>query len=281
MLGAFIIVFREVIEAGLIVGIVLAATRGVPGRGRWVAFGILAGLFGASLVAAFAGAISDSFEGAGQELLNAGILILAVLMLASHNAWMARHGAEMAGEMRELGRAVTAGEKTSLALAAVVGIAVLREGSEVVLFLAGILASGASGLSTFLGGLLGLAGGAALTWLSYLGLLAIPARYIFTVTTALITLVAAGLAAQAVQFLDAAGVVTVLGRRVWDTSGILPEDGIAGRLLHTLVGYTDRPTQLQLAVYLATVAAMMVLMRLVAGAGRPEPRRRVAASAVK
>lgn len=281
MLGAFIIVFREVIEAGLIVGIVLAATRGVPGRGRSVAFGVLAGLFGASLVAAFAGAISESFEGSGQELLNAGVLILAVLMLASHNAWMARHGAEMAREMRELGRAVSAGEKTTLGLATVVGIAVLREGSEVVLFLAGILASGASGLSTFLGGLLGLAGGAALTWLSYLGLLAIPARHIFTVTTALITLVAAGLAAQAAQFLDAAGVVTVLGRRVWDTSGILPEDGIAGRLLHTLIGYTDRPTQLQLVAYLATVVSMMVLMRVVAGAGRPEPRRQVAASAVK
>lgn len=281
MLGAFIIVFREVIEAGLIVGIVLAATRGVPGRGRSVAFGILAGLFGASLVAAFAGAISESFEGSGQELLNAGILILAVLMLASHNAWMARHGAEMAREMRELGRAVSAGEKTALALATVVGIAVLREGSEVVLFLAGILATGASGLATFLGGLLGLAGGAALTWLSYLGLLAIPARHIFTVTTALITLVAAGLAAQAAQFLDAAGVVTVLGRRVWDTSGILPEDGIAGRLLHTLIGYTDRPTQLQLVAYLATLVSMMVLMRVVAGAGRPEPRRQVAASAVK
>lgn len=278
MLGAFIIVFREVIEAGLIVGIVLAATRGVTGRGRWVAIGTLAGLIGASLIAGFAGAISDAFQGSGQELLNASILIVAVLMLATHNAWMARHGAEMAGEMRELGRAVSAGEKTSVALAIVVGIAVLREGSEVVLFLAGILASGASGMSTFLGGLIGLAGGAALTWLSYIGLLAIPTRYVFQVTTWLITLIAAGLAAQAVQFLDAAGFLNVLGRRVWDSSAILPEDGIAGRVMHTLIGYTDRPTELQLLAYVSTIIGMVLLMRLVGGPAR-RPRTSAATSA--
>src|SRR5659263_154519 len=64
MLGALIIVFREVIEAGLIVGIVMAATRGVAGRGRWVSFGIGAGVLGAAVVAIFAGAISQAFEGA-------------------------------------------------------------------------------------------------------------------------------------------------------------------------------------------------------------------------
>jgi high-affinity iron transporter len=66
MLGALIIVFREVIEAGLIVGIVMAATRGVTGRGRWVSFGVIAGIAGAAIVALFAGVISDAFQGSGQ-----------------------------------------------------------------------------------------------------------------------------------------------------------------------------------------------------------------------
>jgi hypothetical protein len=74
VLGALVIVFREVLEAGLIIGIVLAATRGLPGRGRWVALGVLAGLAGAGVVALFAEAISNAFEGAGQELLNASVL---------------------------------------------------------------------------------------------------------------------------------------------------------------------------------------------------------------
>src|SRR5215470_11060830 len=264
MLGALIIVFREVIEAGLIIGIVLAATRGVRERGAWVGLGVGVGTTGAGIVALFAEAISNAFEGAGQELLNACILGAAVIMLMWHNAWMARHGREMAAEMAAVGEAVTTGKRPMTALAVVVGLAVLREGSEVVLFLYGIVATGTSASALLIGGTLGLAVGAAFTALTYYGLLAIPPRYIFAVTTVLIALLAAGMAAQAVQFLDAAGLINVLGQRLWDTSGILPQDGILGRMLHTLIGYTDRPTELQLIAYLATLVVMAGLTRVAA-----------------
>jgi high-affinity iron transporter len=260
MLAALIIVFREAIEAGLIVGIVMAATRGVPQRGRWVAYGVFAGIVGAALIAIFAGAISDAFEGTGQELLNAGVLSLAVLMLTWHNVWMARHGREMAQEMQQVGSAVSSGERPLTALAVVVGLAVLREGSEVVLFLYGVLAGGNSGGSVFIGGLAGLAVGVAFTVLTYGGLLTIPTRYIFQVTSVLIALLAAGLAAQAVQFLDAAGVVTTLEKTVWDTSAWLSESSLFGKLLHTLIGYTERPSEMQLLVYVAVLVVMAVLM---------------------
>src|SRR5215470_4182693 len=264
MLGSLVIVFREAIEAGLIIGIVLAATRGVPDRASWVGLGIGIGTLGAGVVALFAEAISGAFEGAGQELLNAGVLGAAVVMLMWHNAWMARHGREMAAEMAAVGEAVTMGKRPMTALAVVVGLAVLREGSEVVLFLYGIVATGTSASSLLVGGTLGLAVGAAFTALTYYGLLAIPPRYIFAVTTVLIALLAAGMAAQAVQFLDAAGLINVLGQRLWDTSGILPQDGIVGRMLHTLIGYTDRPTELQLIAYLGTLVVMTLLTRAAA-----------------
>jgi high-affinity iron transporter len=275
MLGALIIVFREVIEAGLIVGIVMAATRGVVGRGRWISIGVGGGIVGATVVAMFAGVISDAFQGAGQELFNASILGVAVVMLMWHNAWMARHGREIADEMRRIGNAVSEGAKPLTALAVVVGLAVLREGSEVVLFLYGIMASGTSGSALLVGGLLGIAGGAAFTALTYLGLLAIPNRYIFSVTSWLIALLAAGMAAQAVQFLNNAGVVVALDRTLWDTSWLLSEKSIFGRLLHTLIGYIDQPTEMQLLVYIATLFAMFLLMRI----ARYSPRPRVPAAA--
>jgi len=275
MLGALIIVFREVIEAGLIVGIVMAATRGVPTRGRWIGFGILGGLVGAAVVAIFAGAISQAFEGAGQELFNASVLGIAVVMLMWHNAWMARHGREIAEEMRTIGTAVSEGAKPLTALAVVVGLAVLREGSEVVLFLYGIFASGTSGSALLTGGLLGVAAGAAFTALTYYGLLAIPNRYIFSVTSWLIALLAAGMAAQSVQFLNNAGVVVVFDRTVWDTSWLLSDGSLFGKLLHTLIGYTERPTEIQLMTYIATLFAMFLLMRL----ARPAPRARIPAAA--
>jgi high-affinity iron transporter len=104
MFGALIIVFREVIEAGLIIGIVLAATRGVSGRGHWVLTGVLAGTLGAGIVALFAEAIANAFEGAGQELFNASVLGAAVVMLMSHTAWMARHGARWRWSWRQSAR---------------------------------------------------------------------------------------------------------------------------------------------------------------------------------
>ena len=135
-----------------------------------------------------------------------------------------------------------------------VGLAVLREGSEVVLFLYGIVASGTSRrVAVRSAALLGVAAGAAFTALTYFGLLAIPPRYIFTVTSWLIALLAAGMAAQAVQFLNNGGLLAVLDRTVWDTSWLLSEGSIFGRLLHTLIGYTERPTELQLIVYIGTL----------------------------
>jgi high-affinity iron transporter len=263
MLAALIIVFREVFEAGLIVGIVLAVTGDVPHRNRWIGGGVLAGALAACVVAAFAGALSQLFEGMGQELFNAAILGVAVIMLTWHNVWMARHGKEMATDMRAVGQAVAEGDKPLMALAVVVGVAVLREGSEVALFLYGVAASdGDSALSLLIGGLLGLLLGAGVCLLTYFGLMRIPARALFATTTALITLLAAGMAAQAVAFLERANWLTSLDTVVWDSAWLLSDTSLAGRALHTLIGYTDQPTQMQLLVYLAVILATGVLMRL-------------------
>ena len=262
MLAALIIVFREVFEAGLIVGIVLAVTSSVPNRNRWIGGGVLAGVLAACLVAAFAGALSQLFAGMGQELFNAAILCIAVVMLTWHNVWMAHHGREMAGELRAVGQAVADGRKSLLALAVVVGVAVLREGSEVALFLYGVAASdGGSALSLALGGLLGLALGVGVCLLTYFGLMRIPSKALFTTTTMLITLLAAGMAAQAVAFLERANWLNSLDTVVWDSAWLLPETSIAGRTMHTLIGYTDQPTQMQLLVYVAVLLATFMLMR--------------------
>jgi len=270
MLSALLIVFREVIEAGLIVGIVLAATKGVPRRSRFVGLGVAGGVLGACLVAGFAGELASLFQGSGQELFNASILLIAVAMLSWHNVWMASHGRQMARELKTAGHEVITGKRTLAALAIVVGVAVLREGSEVVLFLYGIVAQGGtSNAALALGGVLGCIAGAGVSALMYFGLLTIPAHRLFAVTSGLITLLAAGMAAQAVLFLQNGGYINVLSDTVWNTAWLLPEDGIVGRLLHTLVGYSEAPDGAQIIAYLAVIAAMLGLMRTV---GKPGPR---------
>jgi high-affinity iron transporter len=273
VLPSLVIVFREVFEAGLIVGIVMAVTSGVAGRGRWIAGGVAAGILGACAVAVFTGGLSQLFGGAGQELFNACILGFAVLMLGWHNVWMARHGRELAAEMRAAGKAVVDGSKSLAALAVVVTIAVLREGSEVVLFLYGVAAAeGGASVGMLIGGVIGLILGSLVCLLTYLGLVTIPTRYLFGVTSTLIALLAAGMAAQAIAFLQQADILTAFDQTVWDTSWILSDESWLGRALHTLIGYVDQPTAMQLIVYAATLAAIIVLMKLFAVPPVQRPR---------
>jgi high-affinity iron transporter len=270
MLAAALIVFREVLEAGLIVGVVLAATEGVARRAGWIAGGVAAGVVGAGVVALFAQQLSEAFQGAGQSIFNAAILIGAVVMLSWHILWMSRHAREMVSEMKTLGQKLVAGESTLLAMATVVAVAVLREGSEVVLFLFGIAASGGTNPMAMLGGgLLGVAGGAAISFAIYRGLLAIPTNRLFAVTNALVALLAAGMAGQAAVYLAQASVIPSLGDQVWDTSWLLRDDGLFGRALHALVGYSDRPMGVQLATYLVVLTVLISLGRYIGSAPRP------------
>jgi len=269
VLAATIIVSRETLEASLIVGIVLAATKGIVGRGLWVGGGIVGGLLLAGIVAAGAEVIAAAIAGIGQELFNALVLLAAVLMLGGHNVWMGRHGRELAQQMKDVGRAVVAGRRPLHLLAVVVGLAVLREGSEVVLFLYGVaLSQGLSGLNTLIGCLLGIALGGAVGAVLYFGLMRVPTRALFAVTSGLILLLAAGMAAQAANFLVRADLLPPLGRRIWDTSGLLPQDSPIGQLLHTLIGYVDRPSGVQLIAYVATLVVIGGAMRFW---GRSQP----------
>jgi high-affinity iron transporter len=273
VLASLLIVFREVFEAGLLVGIVMAVTTGVAGRGLWITGGVVAGVLGACLVALFTGGLSELFGGSGQEVFNAGILSFAVIMLTWHNVWMARHGRELAAELQAAGEAVVAGSKSLLALAIVVAIAVLREGSEVVLFLYGVAASqGGASWGMVAGGFIGLILGSLVCLLTYLGLITIPTRYLFGVTSTLIAFLAAGLAAQAISFLQQADILTALDQTVWDTSWILSDSSYLGRALHTLIGYVDQPTAMQLIVYAATLTVIAGLMKLFSTPAVQRPR---------
>jgi len=264
MLASLLIVFREVLEAGLVVGIVLAATEGISGRLRWIGGGIAAGALGAALLATFAGELSNALSGQGQEYFNAVVLLLAVAMLTWHHLWMADHGRELAAQLKRLGSEINAGRSSLFAMAMVVALAILREGAEVVLFLYGIVASSHEGPAALLaGGVGGLALGALVAFGLYRGLVAIPTKRLFQVTEALLTVLAAGLAGQALAILAAIGVVPTLGDQVWDTSWLLREDTLLGRALHALVGYSDRPPGVQLIAYGLTLATFVVAGRLV------------------
>ena len=256
MLSALIIVFREVLEAALVIGIVCAATRGVQGRGVMVTLGVGAGIVGAVLVALGAERISELAEGMGQELFNASILLTVVVMLGAHILWMSRHGEALARDAGRAGESVRTGEKPPRILAALVGFAVLREGSEVVLFLYGIAAGGATVGAMFAGSAAGVVLGALVGIALYSGLLTIPSRHLFAVSSALLILLAAGMAGQAAKFLIQADYLPALSY-LWDTSWLVANDSVLGQVLATLVGYDAKPAGMQLLFYLAVIGVLV------------------------
>jgi len=275
MLGSAVVVFRETLEAALIVAIVMGASRGVAGRGRWIAGGVVLGIAGALIVAAFAGAIAEAVQGRGQEIFNATVLLVAVAMLAWHNVWMSSHARKHVAEMRHLGHDVSVGAKPMSAMLAVTALAVLREGAETVLFLYGLIASGGTA-GLLLGGILGLIGGAGIGVLLYFGLLRVPLRHFFTVTGIVVLLLAAGLASSAAGYLVQAGLLPPLIDQVWNSSGVLSSASFVGRMLHVLIGYNDRPTGIELLFYVATLVTIVSLMRIVGARATRDAREQAA-----
>lgn len=262
MFGSAIIVFRETLEAALLIGIIAAATRGLSGRNLWLAIGVGAGLAGSLVVAGLTETIADMAEGSGQELFNAAVLGIAVLMLGWHNIWMATHGREMAAQAKSVGNAVRSGQREMSAVAILIALAVLREGSETALFLYGLAASAGSTRASLLGGgLLGLVAGVGAGWALYSGLARIPLRHFFTVTSTLILFLAAGMAGQMARLLIQGDLLHALSAPLWDSSSLLPMDSLLGNLLHLFAGYEARPSGMQVVFYVATFTIILAGMR--------------------
>ena len=268
MLATAIILFREVLEASLIIAIVMGASRGIARRGRWVAGGIVLGVLGASLVALLASDLALRFQGKLSAILNAIILLSAVAVLTWHNVWMKSHGRKLAAEISTVGEDVQTGRQPLTALMLLTFAAVMREGSEAVLFIWAIATSGNEGLSMTLGGLSGVVAGVFVGTLLYRGLLGIPLRYFFSFTSWLILLVTAGLSAQAAGFLNQADLLPSLGTALWDTSSLLSQVSLLGQLLHTLIGYVARPSGIEVVFYGGTILIVLLLMRMF---GAPSP----------
>jgi len=262
MFATAIIVFRETLEAALFVGIMAAATRGLVGRGRWLTAGVLAGSAGALALAAGAEHISALANGVGQDLVNAGILLVALAMLTWHCVWVSNQGAQAAADARALGSSFKQGQRAPWALMTVVALSVLREGAETVLFVAGF-ATGSGPTGTLAGAFAGVLCGSAIGAIIYLGLSRVPVQRMFAVTNTLILLLAASIASQLARALSQAGLISVWGQPLWDTSPLLRVDSPVGTFAHALVGYEAQPTGLQLAFYALALLVIVIGSRWV------------------
>jgi len=264
MFATSLIVFRETLEAALFVGIIAAATRGVARRSAWIGAGVLAGVLGALALAAGMERISAWANGVGQDLLNVALLTVALAMLAWHCVWVSTHGREMAQAARQMGQSAAQAGGALWALAVAVALTVLREGAETVLFVSGLLTGQTTSQAALAGAVFsGLAAGALVGLVMYLGLARVQARHLFSVTNAMVLLLAGSLASQLAKALVQAGLLDWGSTPLWDGSGVLANDSALGTFLHALMGYDASPSGLQLGFYLGAIALVVLATRQV------------------
>lgn len=262
MWGSAIVVFREVFEIAIILCVVLGATRGITSRARWISTGIASGLIAAALLAAATQTLSQLAGPAGQQYFNAGVLMAAVIMIGWTVIWMKRHSTSVVSNLKQVSLDIQTGEKPLHMLAVVIGLAVMREGSEIVIFLYGMLASGQTSLAgAIAGSLIGLGLGTGCGLLMYYGLIRFSIKYLFQVTSILLTFIAAGMGANAAGKLVKAGLLPMLVPTLWDTSGILPQHSLLGRFFYILLGYQEHPNGMQGIFYLAIILTIFYFIR--------------------
>ncbi len=262
MWGAAIITFREVFEIAIILCVVLAATKEIPQRNKWISIGIAAGMIGAGLFALITETVSLLSGDAGKLYFNAGILLTATAMIIWTVVWMKQHSRSIVSNLKQVSQSIAAGETPLYMLATVVGLAVTREGSEIVVFLYGMFAAGqVTWISLLLGSLVGVGMGVIFGLFMYYGLLRVSIKYTFQFTSILLTFIAAGMAANAAGKLVKAGLLPIIINTLWDTSSLLSQKSIIGRFLYILVGYQDHPNGMQALFYIGTIAVIYFVSR--------------------
>ncbi|PIR37775.1 MAG: iron permease [Alphaproteobacteria bacterium CG11_big_fil_rev_8_21_14_0_20_39_49] len=263
VIPVFIVIFREILEIAIILGVVMVAAKELEQRNKWILIGLGAGVFGSLVVAFFAQAISNAAEGLGQELFNAIILLSASAVIGATALWMSKHAGELTAHLRHVSNEVIEGNLPLYTIAVVIALAVLREGAEIVLFTHGMMASGKEMSSIISGAVLGLFAGTILGGAMYFGLLKISPKHVFGVTTWLLMFLCAGMSASAAKYLASAGWFESMAFTVWDSSFILSNESLLGQIIHALFGYTAKPYAIQLVFYIGTLVILFAAKQFI------------------
>lgn len=265
LISGALIGLREGVEAALIVAIVLAYLVRT-GNGRQ-APKIWLGTAGAIVLSVVVGgalfATVGALEAPYEQLFEGITMLVAAAVVTWMLFWMRRQSAGLKGELQS---AVdrTLSEGTGWGLAVLAFTAVIREGVETALFLAGQATSlTASAGSVGLGALVGLGIAAVIGWGFYRGSRAVDLRKFFRWTGIALVFIAAGLLSKAVhELIEVAGIsgIAVPGAQpAFDISSVLSHDEGIGQFLRAIVGYSAAPEVLTFIVHVGYVVTVLWL----------------------
>lgn len=252
LLTSVILVLREVLEAALLLSILLAMSHYLALKTRWIYVALATGIVGSAVYGQYLGAVSELFDGMGQELFNAlmQFAIYGLLLLTGALLVLNRTGTPRCVLLLQW------------AMVLAVALAALREGAEIYIYLNAFRQQSDLLQSALLGALIGGGIGFSIGALMYYLLLGLPHRHRLICALVLLTLVAAGLCLQATQLLEQADWLPAQ-QPLWDTSTLLPESSLLGQLLYALLGYEATPTPVSMFAYGCGLILMATLLSVV------------------
>jgi high-affinity iron transporter len=254
LLSSVVLVLREVLEAALLFSLLMALSKRLGISWRWVSVALIAGLLGAAIYGFNIDRVSDWFDGVGQEVVNAFLQIAIYALLCLLATFAARHSRG----------SVVPEALIAMLMAASVMLAIIREGSEIMIYLSAFVQLPDQLTSVLAGSAIGAGIGMSVGAVFYYALLNLGRRAAIITGAVLLTLVAAGMASQAAQLLIQADWLPSQ-YPVWDSSWLVAEPTVTGQLLYALIGYEATPAPLQLFIY---AAAILLLIFIVAIFGR-------------
>jgi len=252
------IVWRESVEAMLVVGILYTWLRSTPEGKRGLKYlwgGVGAGLALAVALALVLLGVSSWLSDEGQEWFQAIMSLAACALVVQMVVWMKKHGRTLKGELESGARSSMANDNW-WGLFVLVAIAVAREGSETVVFLYG------TGVAGFVVALLTF-------WLLQLGGKLITWRRFFRVTEILLLLLAGALLVGGLDHLISLDVLPTIIDPVWDSSWLLSDSTGFGKVLADFAGYRALPALISVLLWVAYWIVVWALLRWVGG--KPAP----------
>tara|TARA_B000000557_G_scaffold79543_2_gene63849 strand:+ start:501 stop:1319 length:819 start_codon:yes stop_codon:yes gene_type:complete len=272
-MAELIIVFREVLEASLIVGILYTYLSKIGQAAAIIRLwqGVLVALAASILGSLLFQKVAGGFQGQAEKLFEGIVMIVAAVILGTMIVWMAKNK-NIASELEEKAALAIDSNKLGYGIFALAFISVFREGIETILFLYGIMMKqgGLSLTFSLIGATLGLGVG----YIIFVQGKKVPLKTFFNVSSVLLIFVASGMITYGVHELESAGVIPDYGR-IWDINPpqladgsyhMLHDKGIIGALFKGLFGYNGNPSAIELVVWLASLFGLGFMWKKVSEA---------------
>ena len=257
-----IIIFRECLEIALLLGIILASTRHIKDSKLYVIAGAMLGVVLSSIFAFFIRTITVAYGTYGDELFDSCVILLTAIIISWTVVWMQGYTKKIKSDLGEISKKITTGTASKILLVAIVATTILREGAEIILLIYGISSASLSASEYIIGLVVGSTSGFVVGMIIYSGLVKFAGKYIFRISTVLLILIAAGLASEAAGILTSSGIIDFYRETLWDTSWIVDNSSMIGKLLRITVGYDSKPNGMQIIFYFTTIIFTLIMMKI-------------------